>query len=260
MDIQSFAYFVLRMAVVLGGLFRGSLADPNSSLPPHVCGVPPAVISGPNIVDDWNQDPRHPIGYLAYPPIASRHNEQGTSVVTVCILPDGWVGDAVLKQSSGSVQLDAATLISAGNWHFLPAPGGMNGQPEWADIGVRYIMPNIPPAALPPDMPAAPMMKFTGGHATQPVPDPAFPHRLGYPFLALRHQEEGAVIISFDLEDDGWPSRVQIVRSSGSQQLDAMALVNTGYWHYFPVTKDGARTRARWFARVNFKLTGGQKR
>ena len=71
--------------------------------------------------------------------------------------------------------------------------------------------------------------------------------------------EKGAVIISFDIEDDGWPSQVQIVRSSGSQQLDAMALVNVGYWHYFPVTKAGARTRARWLARVNFKLEGSQK-
>ena len=255
-DIQSLAYFVLRLAVVLGGLFRGSVANPNTALPPHVCGVPPAVIGVPNVVDDWVQDPQHPIGYLAYPPIASRHNEQGISVVTVCIMPDGWVGDAQLKQSSGSQQLDAVTLISAGNWHFLPAPGGMNGKPEWADVALRYVMPNVSPAALPPDMPPAPALTFFAGQATGPIPDPAFPHRPGYPTLALRHNEEGAVLLSFDVEDDGWPSQVQIEQSSGSQQLDAMALVNVGYWHYFPATKDGSRTRTRFKTRVNFKLKG----
>ncbi|HEY2034098.1 MAG TPA: energy transducer TonB [Rhizomicrobium sp.] len=259
MDIQSFAYLVLRLAVVLGGLLRGSVINPSAALPPHVCGVPPAVISGPNVVDDWNQDPLHPIGYLAYPPIASRHNEQGISIVTICIMPDGWVGDVVLKQSSGSTQLDAATLISVGSWHFVPAPGGMNGQPEWTDVGIRYIMPNVSPAALSPDMPPAPMLNFKDSNATRPISDPAFPHRPRYPILAVRHNEEGAVLLSFDIEDDGWPSQVQIERSSGSQQLDAMALVSVGYWHYFPATDGGKRIRTRVETRLEFKLTGGQK-
>lgn len=255
-DIQSFAFFALRVAAILGTVLRGWIAAPVPALPMHACGTPPAVISGNNSVDDWMQDPMHPIGYIAYPAIASRHNEQGMPIVTVCIMPDGWVGDVELKSSSGSAQLDAVTLISAGNWHFLPARGGINGVPEWVDIGVRYAMRSVPAEALPVAMGDPPAFKSLTGKKTPPISDPAFPQRVLYPALAIRRSEEGSVLVNFDIEEDGWPSQVHIIQSSGSQQLDAVALAAVGGWHFFPATQDGKPTRVRYPFRVVFKLRG----
>src|ERR1700753_1009749 len=133
-------------------MLRGSFSDSYSTLPPNPCGPPPAHIAAPHIVYDWTADLRHPVGAIAYPAVASRRGEQGTSMVTVCILPDGWVADVVPKHSSGSDQLDAVTLAPAGLWHFLPAPGGINNVPEWADLGVRFNMPPVSPQALPPHL------------------------------------------------------------------------------------------------------------
>ncbi|HWA29835.1 MAG TPA: energy transducer TonB [Rhizomicrobium sp.] len=239
---------------MLGAFLRGSTVDPHTTLPPNVCGQPPAAISAPDMVDDWRLDPQHPVGYLAYPPLATARHEQGQPVVAVCIMPDGWVGDAVVKQTSGSDQLDAAALISAGNWHFLPAAGGINGVPEWADIRLNFVMPDVPAAALPVTAPAAQDLNYASGAKTAPVVDPAFPHRASYPLLAWRHQEEGTVTLSYEIMDDGWPSAVKIVHSSGSRQLDAMAIVAVGYWHYFPATKAGTKGQMHWLAKVNFRL------
>ena len=174
-------------------------------------------------------------------------------MLSICIMPDGWVGDAIVKKSSGSSQLDAETLVSAGTWHFRPAAGGINAVPEWADLGIIYKMPPVPQAALPPVLPPASAM--TGGvDITVPIFDPAFPHRVAYPNLAIKHREQGTVIVSLDMEDDGWPSDIEIVKSSGSAQLDSMALVAVGYWHYFPATKAGNRTRGRFKTRVVYRL------
>ena len=259
-DFYAVGIFLLRLAMVAGAAVSWWPSNPDTYLPPHVCGAAPAPVGPQNIVDDWQVDPRRPVGYYAYPPIASRHHEEGTAVVTICILPDGWVGDARLRRSSGSAQLDAETLISSGEWHFVRAPGGINGVPEWADVAIRFAMPDVSQAALPKLLPPAPPLdRKAPGENAPPVVDPAFPHRSAYPRLAWRHNEEGVVVLAYDIEQDGWPGRVEIVRSSGSQQLDAMALVNVGYWHYFPAVQSGVPARVHGMAKVNFKMVDAPK-
>jgi TonB family protein len=252
-DLQGFGIFAFWLAVVVGTFLRGVVLSPNTQIPAHPCGAPPPVEFPAPPIDDWVGDPAHPIVAMFYPPIATRHRQEGATMLSICIMPDGWVGDAVIKKSSGHTQLDAITLVSAGNWHFGPAPGGINGTPEWADVSLIYKMPAVPQAALPPALPPAPMMSAATVD-TGLVGDPAFPRRVGYPVLGLRHDEEGPVTLAVDIEDDGWPSDAQVVKSSGSAQLDDMAVVGIGYWHYFPATKSGNRVRGRHYVRVNFRL------
>jgi TonB family protein len=225
------------------------------------CGSARAIGAAPNAADDWDVDPARPTAPYFYPPIASRHRVQGTPVIAVCILIDGSVTDAALKKSSGSSQLDSAALVESGQWHFVPAPGGINGTPEWKDIAVTYSMPGTAPSS-PPDSDAD--LPKSAKHETaqlgtegmtRPTTDPGFPHGSRYSVLALRHSDQGKVVVSMAIGSDGWISEAKIDQSSGSDQLDAATLVSVGYWHYFPATRNGTALAIPWKARVVFKLS-----
>src|SRR5665213_228673 len=191
-----------------------------------------------------------PHSALFFPPIASRLRVQGTPVIAVCILIDGSVPDAA-----------SAALVESGQWHFVPAPGGINGTPEWKDIAVTYSMPGTAPSS-PPDSDAD--LPKSAKHETaqlgtegmtRPTTDPGFPHGSRYSVLALRHGDQGKVVVSMAIGSDGWISEAKIDQSSGSDQLDAAALVSVGYWHYFPATRNGTALVIPWKARVVFKLS-----
>ena len=209
----------------------------------------------PNAASDWLADPRYPPFAGFYPPIASRLHQQGTAIIAVCIMPNGWPGDAVIEKSSGWPQLDAAALISAGNWHFLPAPQGIDDWPQWKDVPVNFALgPKAPPASAETFADAPRVNGRPPANFTAPQRDPAFAHASNYPAIANRHREEGNAIVEMTIEPDGGVDGARILKSSGSRQLDAVALVSVGYWRYFPATENGKPIRARWLARLLFKM------
>ncbi|QDQ27978.1 energy transducer TonB [Chitinimonas arctica] len=59
-----------------------------------------------------------------YPPLSRRLGEEGRVVLSVYILPDGKVGEAVLKKSSGFERLDQAALDVVKRWRYVPAKQG----------------------------------------------------------------------------------------------------------------------------------------
>jgi len=214
----------------------------------------------PNVTSDWLADPRYPPFAGFYPPIASRLHQQGTAVVAVCIMPNGWPGDAVIAKSSGWPQLDAAALLSAGNWHFLPAPQGIDDWPQWKDVPVSFALgPKAPPASA---EDFNDILRANGalpaGFAA-PQRDPAFAHASQYPAIADRQRKEGAAIVEMAIETDGGVDGARILKSSGSRQLDAAALVSVGYWRYFPATENGKPIRSRWLARLLFKMPDSRR-
>ncbi len=73
-----------------------------------------------------------------YPVIAMRLHQEGVVRLSLHVLPDGTVGDAHLLRSSGSAHLDAAALISVGNWRYRPAVS--HGKETSSDVvvEVRY--------------------------------------------------------------------------------------------------------------------------
>ncbi len=79
-------------------------------------------------------DPAFPHTLNAYPHIAILNRQQGTVVVRLLVLSNGEVGDVNVVKSSGYPQLDAAALVEAGNWHYLPAV--RHGAPVSAEIDV----------------------------------------------------------------------------------------------------------------------------
>lgn len=79
-------------------------------------------------------DPAFPHVVSVYPRVALLNRQQGTVFVRLLVLPNGQVGDVNLVKSSGYPQLDAAALVEAGNWHYLPAV--RHGEPVSAEIEV----------------------------------------------------------------------------------------------------------------------------
>jgi TonB family protein len=67
----------------------------------------------------------------AYPPLAIRLGIEGTTTIFYHIATDGSVRDLRIQQSSGSDDLDNATLDCASSWKFYPIQ--VNGHPVQAD-------------------------------------------------------------------------------------------------------------------------------
>lgn len=92
----------------------------------------------------------------------------------------------------------------------------------------------------------------------RPVPDPASPHRIGlYPRIALINRQQGTVVVRLLVLTSGEVGDVNIVKSSGYPQLDAAALIATGYWHYLPAIRDGRAVSSEIDVAIRFRLDDG---
>lgn len=90
------------------------------------------------------------------------------------------------------------------------------------------------------------------------IPDPASPHRISlYPRIALINRQQGTVVLRLLVLKSGEVGDVNIVKSSGYPQLDAAALVETGYWHYLPAIRDGQAVSSEIDVAIRFRLGDG---
>jgi len=60
-----------------------------------------------------------------------------------------------------------------------------------------------------------------------------------YPASALPKRESGAVVVGVRVKDDGQVRRVDLVRSSGFDELDSAAMNAARGWHYVPAYENG---------------------
>lgn len=84
-------------------------------------------------------DPKHPVTQPPYPPNLSRLGKEGVVVLDLYVLPDGKVGDARVRTSSGFPPMDEAAMKEAKRrWKFVP--NTRNGVPEaaWMQFKVRF--------------------------------------------------------------------------------------------------------------------------
>ena len=73
-----------------------------------------------------------------YPRIARRKGYEGIVVLKVEILPDGRVGETLVKKSSGYPVLDRSALKTVKQWRFVPAKRGEDRKRMWAEIPIRF--------------------------------------------------------------------------------------------------------------------------
>ncbi len=91
--------------------------------------------------------------------------------------------------------------------------------------------------------------------ARWPKANPALPHRISlYPPLARHRGEQGSVILKVLVLPSGQVGDIKILRSSGSAQLDAAALVSVGSWVYLPAVKEHRPVAAWTLVNVRFRL------
>ena len=89
-----------------------------------------------------------------------------------------------------------------------------------------------------------------------PEPDPAFPRAVNaYPRIALLKHQEGTVVLSLLVLQNGEVGDVQLVKSSGYPQLDAAAQVEAANWRYLPAVRNGTPVSAEVNVSIRFKLT-----
>lgn len=74
----------------------------------------------------------------AYPAAAREQGIEGTVLLDVLVLPDGRVGDARLRRSSGSAALDAAALEAVRTWTFAPGRRGPRPVESWVEVPVKF--------------------------------------------------------------------------------------------------------------------------
>jgi TonB family protein len=84
-----------------------------------------------------------------------------------------------------------------------------------------------------------------------------FPHTITvYPILAIRHGEQGDVILRVLVLRNGEVGDAQILRSSGHPQLDAAALIGVGYWFYLPAVRDHRPVESWVTVLIRFRIPG----
>lgn len=134
-----------------------------------------------------------------YPHSSVWREAQGKAVVNFQVMPDGTVQSAVLAQSTGDADLDAAALSCVAAWHYKPAlRDGQPVQAAWA-AQVEWTMRDD----LPPSAPCARYAEVT-------------PQMLA--------GIAGATKVSFRIMPDGSVAQAEVLRSSGSDTLDRAAL------------------------------------
>lgn len=77
-----------------------------------------------------------------------------------------------------------------------------------------------------------------------------------YPASALRRGESGEVLLRIEVDPNGMPYSMDIVRSSGSRELDRAALVAARGWRFRPALRDGQPVSAS----VNVPITFDSRR
>ena len=144
MRISTFLLLVLVSAGAPSSAQAPSSGAIQSNQPTSPPGSPAKEVTGPELVGSEA---------CAYPPLAVRLNQQGTTVVTVHVNSNGMVGDVTVKNSSGHEALDAATVKCAQTWTYRPAT--RNGIPADADVE-REIRWSIEGGTPPPPIPFLP--------------------------------------------------------------------------------------------------------
>lgn len=76
---------------------------------------------------------------------------------------------------------------------------------------------------------------------------------------ALRKGIEGSVLLSVDIDDQGFPRRARILRSL-EPGLDRKAIESLAGWRFSPAMEDGKAVASTANVEVNFRLVGAPRR
>jgi TonB family protein len=155
-----------------------------------------------------------------YPKDALRHERTGVVRLNFTIGVDGSVKNADVRRSSGHTDLDEAALTALSKCRFKP--GMKDGQPIESTTNVQYVWTLESGTA---DRQA----KINFQTCTMPT----------YPAKALAEKRSGTVILKFLVDEDGRAENNELVRTSGSPDLDRVATDAFDKCRFIPAVKAG---------------------
>ena len=180
-----------------------------------------------------------------YPQEALRDSVQGTVKVRLVVSKAGTVTVAKIDSSSGSKVLDNAALACVKSWVFGKADVVDTGLvvfqfvlgsqlPQVGEIytgGLRAPTPEINIGEKPRAPPA--IAQVTTKVRKPPGVEIKEKRDLAYPKSARENWESGTVTLRVYLKKNGVVDRVEVVASSGKEQLDNAAISNVKSWRYY---------------------------
>lgn len=75
-----------------------------------------------------------------------------------------------------------------------------------------------------------------------------------YPPTAYRNREEGSVLVRADVDANGVPASVSVVRRSGSRDLDNAAVAAVRQWHFRPAIENGKAVASAVEVPIDFQI------
>jgi len=116
-------------------LALAALAVPAAAQEEEPVRLPPVEVRAPYplVPPRYRSTPLPP-----YPAAAREQGIEGTVLLDVLVLADGRVGEARVRQSSGSPALDAAALEAVRRWTFTPARRGPEPVDAWVEVPVKF--------------------------------------------------------------------------------------------------------------------------
>jgi len=149
---------------------------------------------------------------------------------------------------------------TAANPQYAPLPAPMAGDSEEVSDVPAPVRPatedgepRLVETAPPPPPPAAPASAPRPAPIATTEPQPVSMPAPTYPARALRNGEQGTVMVSAEISENGIPSTVEVARSSGSRQLDRAAVDAVRRWRFRPAMADGRATTGRVQVPISFK-------
>lgn len=118
-------------------------------------------------------------------------------------------------------------------------------------LPVAYVPPSPPPVVEAPPSPSQPVM--LSGELSVACPERSPPV---YPMLSKRMNEQGRVVLSVELGEDGRVANAEVKTSSGHRRLDEVALNTVKAWRCKPSVRNGIAVRAMALQPFNFILEG----
>jgi TonB family protein len=144
-----------------------------------------------------------------FPKEASEQGAEGTTTLAFRITTDGLTRDVRVEDSSGNTELDKAAVLCAQQWHYLAAK--MNGTPievSWK-ANVVWVLTERPLDT--PDGSERPCVQQ-------------------YPKEAASPGVHGTTKLTIQVATDGSVNDASVVDSSGSKELDDLAIVCVKRW------------------------------
>lgn len=192
-----------------------------------------------------------------YPAAAAREGQQGQTMLRFYIAEDGSVHDIVVVNSSGSAQLDQASIDCITPWTYKPAT--WDGQPiavMWKAQIDWFLHQNE-------DGPEKEETPPPGAVWTEPVAVPGEQHSCENSSSVLSTKQhpvdmpwpQEASTVAYTIGEDGSTRDATLTHSSGSTVHDGYALSCVKDWHYRPALHDGKPVAIRWFVRIPWRDT-----